>query len=132
MTSLEISLVLASQDPKKLAEFYAFVINGEVHLGFNNKNYRVLSQNGLIIETYLPSQQKPLPSKGKASSYCFKGLPSKNPLIKIKEWCSELINQGAIVVENPVIESFGAEAWMADPEGNHFLILIPMQQDCQI
>jgi len=35
MSSLKVSLVIASMKPEKLSEFYAFATNGDIKPGFN-------------------------------------------------------------------------------------------------
>ncbi len=43
------------------------------------------------------------------------------------EWLEQAQGIGAVVEEEPRLESFGAEAWLNDPEGNALLLLVPVQ-----
>jgi hypothetical protein len=47
-------------------------------------------------------------------------------LIELDYHVSHAIGLGASVVEPARLEPFGAECWMNDPEGNAFLMLIPI------
>ena len=51
-----------------------------------------------------------------------------SPLLVIGDWLNCLISKGAFIVEQPIIEAFGAEAWMTDPEGNYLLVVVPNRQ----
>ena len=128
MSSLQVSLVIASKKPKKLSEFYAFATNGYVKPGFDEDHYLIINPSGLKIQVYRPSQRKPLPDKGRASSLCLQHAPSIKPLSIISEWATSLIKRGATVFEQPKLESFGAESWLIDPEGNYFLIVVPRKE----
>ena len=126
MSEIEVSWVIASERPKELAEFYAFVINGEIREGKNNQHFLIVDPTGLKIHIYRPSEKCTWQKMGHASSICMATKPSLDPLSEIEEWSSRLISNGATVVEGPRVESFGAESWIADPEGNYFLILAPL------
>ena len=41
----------------------------------------------------------------------------------------QLILLGAELIESPRLDFFGAEAWMKDPEGNQFLLLVSSNGD---
>ena len=120
-----ISFVLASEAPKKLAEFYAFAMNAEVHPGLSDLHWLIVHPDGTRMQIYYPSQSRPLPKRGRALALCITGPSSIDPIASLEEWSLKLISRGAIVVEEPRLESFGAEAWLSDPEGNDFLILVP-------
>jgi hypothetical protein len=40
------------------------------------------------------------------------------------DWLDAAVALGAITAEPPRRESFGAEAWLLDPEGNRLLLLV--------
>jgi hypothetical protein len=48
------------------------------------------------------------------------------PLPTIEKWVGVLISRDAKLAQEPTVEPFGAEAWMTDPEGNYFLIYVPI------
>ena len=125
MSSLKVSLVIASMKPEKLSEFYAFATNGDIKPGFNEDHYLIIHPCGLNIQVYRPSERRTLSEKGRASSLCLQQAPSDKPISAISEWVKNLISRGAVVFEQPKLESFGAESWLIDPEGNYFLIVVP-------
>lgn len=53
--------------------------------------------------------------------------PHRDPLATLLEWLEQAQGLGAVVEEQPRLESFGAEAWLNDPEGNALLLLVPVQ-----
>jgi hypothetical protein len=63
---------------------------------------------------------------GRALSVCLKLPVHHTPLIELDYHVSHAIGLGASVVEPARLEPFGAECWMNDPEGNAFLMLIPI------
>ncbi len=118
--------MIASKNPQNLCKFYASAIHGEIVQGINNTHFWVYQKaSKLKIQIYRPSRSKPWPLIGKALAPCLQNKASKNPLITLENWTEELISYGAIAIENPNLESFGAEAWMKDPEGNYFLAYVP-------
>jgi hypothetical protein len=42
----------------------------------------------------------------------------------LEGWITEALGLGAVVLEPARLESFGAEAWLLDPEGNRLLLLV--------
>ncbi len=126
MSSISLSLAIASNHPIKLAEFYAFATNGQLELGENKYHCKVILRDGLMIHLYKPSRNEPIPNKGRALSLCLQQEASIQPLITIKEWAGLLASGGAELAKEPTLETFGAEAWMTDPEGNDFLICVPI------
>ena len=128
MSSPQLSLVIASRNPKKLSEFYAFATNGDVTPGFNEDHYLVIHPCGLNLQVYRPSKRNLLREKGRALSLCLQQAPSSNPMSTISEWVTSLISRGAAVFEQPKLELFGAESWLIDPERNYFLIVVPRNE----
>ena len=125
MSLTEISFVIASNHPRELAQFYSLAIQKDVVNGFDSSHCLINIRKGLSIQFYKPSLNRPWPDRGKATSICFHKEADINPCLKIKEWCSNLVELGGEVIDSPKIEAFGAEAWIADPEGNEFLIFVP-------
>ena len=127
MSQVHVGWVLASETPSLLAEFYSFAMNAKVTPGRNNSHFWVQHSGGMTLQVYRPSRSKSFPTKGRASALCLWRDPSADPLAEIDDWSSTLIAKGAKLSEKPRMESFGAESWMKDPEGNCFLILIPIE-----
>ncbi len=46
------------------------------------------------------------------------------PLQVLHDWLAVVLALGAVPVEPPRQEPFGAEAWLADPAGNRLLLLV--------
>ncbi len=122
----DVSVILASRSPKELAEFYAIAINAKACQGENIDHWSVAYGNGLRIQFYKPSKNQSLLIKGRGCSLCIEGNPSDSPLSDIRKWSLFLASRGATLLEKAKLESFGAEVWMEDPEGNNFLLLIPI------
>ena len=122
---IQISLVIASEQPQKLSEFYAFATNGDLQQGKNKDHYLITHHNGMNIQVYRPSEKESFPNRSRMTALCLQQSPSLDPLLTINEWSSILASMGASICDDPRLESFGAESWMIDPEGNHFLIFVP-------
>ena len=125
MSSIEISFVIASNRPSFLAEFYASFNKVEKLPGMNSDHYVVKLKNGLKIEFYKPSENQTIEGRGRFSSICFQKSPSTDPLPILEEWISNMKRLGASITSKPRSSFFGAEVWVADPDGNNFLILVP-------
>ncbi len=125
MSQIHVGYVLASKCPSSLAEFYSFAIGEEILSGVNDEHFCVFHPAGLKLQIYRPSRKHTFPIRGKASALCIWRETCDNPLEVLVEWASSLVSKGGNIVEEPRMESFGAEAWMEDPEGNYFLICIP-------
>ncbi len=128
MCSIQPSLLIASHHPQKLSKFYAFATCGELQPGINNDHYLIIHRTGMNIQIYRPSLGRPWPKRGKAAALCLQQKSSINPLLSVNEWVERLISRGAGVVERPRLELFGAESWMIDPEGNYFVIFVPINK----
>ena len=120
-----VTTLLAASNPSELAEFYSFAMDAEIKPGFNNNHFLVSNSIGFTIQIYTPSTNQPSPPKGKALSLCLVSAPSKTPTKSLREWTDKLESRGAESREDFVVQAFGAEAWIADPEGNLILILVP-------
>ena len=126
MSSIQPSFVIASCHPKQLAEFYGKVNDVEIQKGISSSHFLVPLNNGLNIQIYQPSKSRKMPGKGRSVALCFQKQPSPNPLQIVCEWSLQLKEIGANAIGVPTNESFGAEAWVADPERNQFLIFVPL------
>ena len=132
MSSLQISLVIAANKPKKLSEFYAFATNGDLQAGIKSDHFSIVNSNGFHIQVYRPSKKESWINRGRAAALCLQQVPSSNPLHAISEWVAILLSRGAVVIDPPKLESFGAEAWLSDPDGNYFLIFVPKNQKHEV
>ena len=116
--------MIASHAPKKLAQFYGQLNNTEVIQGMNNNHFFILIGDGFKIEFYRPSKDLPWPKIGNTSSLCFKKQTTEESLQVLCDWSADLIKLGGREITEPRVESFGAELWFEDPEGNQFLLLV--------
>ena len=126
MNPMQISLVLAAHDPKALSHFYGALFNATICAGKADHHKILDLGNGLRLEIYRPSQHRPFPVAGRALSVCLKRSAHHTPLVELEHHVSHALSLGASVVEPARLEPFGAECWMNDPEGNAFLMLIPI------
>ena len=122
-----LTVVLASNSPEKLAEFYAFAIQGKIESNKLLDYFCVSNSNGMQIEIFRPSIRKKWLKGGRSFALCLRQAPSLSPLLEIQDWSLILASKGARVVEGPKELSFGVEAWLEDPERNQFLILVPKE-----
>ena len=125
MHSIEASIVISSNRPRELAEFYALALSGEIRKGITPHHYVVHKQNCLMIQVYRPSHKFIDHHKSRNSAICFQHAAHRDPSSLIKSWIDQLVSSGASVIDQPKNEGFGSEAWLQDPDGNYFLIFIP-------
>ena len=125
MEPITLSWVLAAREPQQLARFYADLLNRDLEPGLSPHHWRLLLPGGALLEIYRPSRQRPFPEQGRALAPCLKWPADPDPLTVLRRWVDRAMQLGASVAEPPRRESFGAEAWMLDPEGNALLMLVP-------
>ena len=125
MSLMNINFVIASKDPKGLSNFYGKINSDKVIKGFNSTHYFISLSNRSKIDFYRPGTDYEWKNRGNSASLSFEGKSSIQPLKAIEIWSLELLESGAKVKSSPRLEEFGAELWMIDPQGNHFLILVP-------
>ncbi len=125
MPLMNINFVIASENPKKLSDFYAKINSDKANKGFNPTHYFISLSDRSKIHFYLPNENHEWQRKGNSTSLCFQGEPSENPSKIIESWKSKLLKIGGKVMGNSKLAKFGSEQWMLDPEGNQFLILVP-------
>lgn len=126
MNPTQISWVLASHEPGQLKLFYETVLNREAQQGFSDQHWTLVLAEGVALEIYRPSRSRPFPERGRCLSICLRLDASQTPLERLNCLLPELQRIGAEVVEDPRLESFGAECWLQDPEGNTCLIVVPI------
>ena len=126
MTSGTLSWVLAAHDPAQLAGFYAALFGVEQRQGFS-ASHRCLDLDGQVrLEIYRPSSRRPFPSRGRCLAPCLRLPPDPQPLDRLEQQLPTWLALGATVVEPVRLEPFGAEVWLADPEGNPVLVVQPL------
>ena len=57
---------------------------------------------------------------------CFESDPVQDPINVIKACIEEIISFGGKLIEGPITEGFGVEAWFSDIEDNYFLVFVPL------
>tara|TARA_Y100001968_G_C19406318_1_gene743845 strand:- start:998 stop:1381 length:384 start_codon:yes stop_codon:yes gene_type:complete len=125
MSSNQCIVVIASKRPREIANFYGQINEVEILEGVDSDHYLVPLQNGLRIDVYLPSSDFSWSKGNRLTALCFQKNSSSTPMSVLEDWSAELIALGGKISSVPTMQSFGAEAWISDPDGNDFLILVP-------
>ena len=120
----QLSWVLASPEPERLAGFYAALLGVDARAGFSSSHWLVTTTAGADLQFYRPSRQRPLAAQGRAWSPCFSDHTEGDPLQQLRCWCDLACQQGAQQLDAPRLEPFGAECWLKDPDGNDVLLLV--------
>lgn len=122
------AIVLAAEDPAGLARFYAALLEAEPQPGLNASHWRVPWPAGGWLELYAPSSRRPQPRQHGRLALCLQ-RPSAggDPMEVMETWIEAAARLGAALLDPPRLESFGAEAWLLDPEGNRLLLLVLMR-----
>jgi len=119
------SLVLAADEPAALARFFGGLLNEEPLPGLSGIHWRVPWPTGGWLEVYAPSKSRPQPRQPGRLALCLqRKADAAGPLAVLHAWISTALELGASVDDPPRQESFGAEAWLLDPEGNRLLLLV--------
>ena len=118
-------LVLAADDPERLAAFYGALLGMDPQRGFSPSHWRLLGPGERRLEIYAPSRQRPRPRGEGRLALCFSSPAGEAPPLQVlQDWLAVVLAMGAVAVEPPRQEPFGAEAWLTDPEGNRLLLLV--------
>jgi hypothetical protein len=115
------SLVLAAEQPAALAAFYGGLLQQPPATGFSPSHWRLPLPGGGQLELYAPSRDRPQPRQVGRLALC---LQRSGPPALLAAWIAEAEALGGQLLEGPRQEPFGAEAWLADPEGNRLLLLM--------
>jgi hypothetical protein len=119
------SLVLAADDPAGLAHFYGTLLETPPQAGFSPSHWRLEWPGGGLLELYAPSRRRPRPRGEGRLALCLTRSAGEDPALEVlSAWLEQAETLGATQVEAPRQESFGAEVWLADPEGNRLLLLV--------
>jgi hypothetical protein len=122
---LSRSLVLAADAPERLAAFYAALLETPACPGLSESHWRLAWPGGGLLEIYRPSRRRPVDQAAGRLALCLSRQASaSDPLSDLQPWYGQALALGARAQEPPRREAFGAEAWVADPEGNRLLLLV--------
>lgn len=121
MEPVSAAVVLAADEPKELAAFYAALVQASASPGFSAAHWRVLLPQMGWLELYRPSRQRALPPGRGRLSLCLKRQGGAAALTR---WMEQALALGAQRLEEPRQEAFGHEVWLLDPEGNGLLLLM--------
>ncbi|MCX5957789.1 MAG: VOC family protein [Cyanobacteria bacterium] len=119
------SIVLAADDPAALARFYGALLEVEPQPGLSPSHWRLPWPAGGWLEVYEPSRSRPQPRQLGRLGLCLqRQADGTGTLASLHAWIATALHLGASTGEPPRQESFGAEAWLLDPEGNRVLLLV--------
>ena len=123
-----IGMVLASQAPRELASFYSLLTGRQATQGLSEHHWIVSLNEGTKLEIYRPSRSRAFPQSGRRLALCLRLTASDDPLCQLESVVHACKGAGAGLLDSPRAESFGAETWLADPEGNAVLIVVPYRK----
>jgi hypothetical protein len=119
------SIVLAADQPAELARFYGALLAVEPQPGLSSSHWRVPWPAGGFLELYAPSSSRPQPRQQGRLALCLqRQADGTGAVALLNGWITAALNLGASLREPSRQESFGAEAWLLDPEGNRLLLLV--------
>lgn len=127
------SIVLAADDPAALARFYGALLDVEPRPGLSNTHWRLAWPAGGWLEVYAPSRNRPQPRQEGRLALCLqRQADGTGALAVLQAWITTALDQGATGGDAPRQETFGAEAWLLDPEGNRLLLLVLPQREAPL
>jgi predicted enzyme related to lactoylglutathione lyase len=119
------SIVLAADEPSALARFYGELLEVEPQSGLSASHWRLPWPAGGWLEVYGPSRSRPQPRQQGRLALCLQRQAEGSAAVAVlNAWIARALEQGASLQDPPRQESFGAEAWLLDPEGNRLLLLV--------
>ena len=121
---IALSWVLASRRPEQLARFYAELLGTSPKAGIASHHWIVSLPGQGSLQIYTPSRHRPWPASGSVLAPCLQRKTAADPLLELQAWQRHVIELGGRSTEEPRLESFGAECWLEDPEGQKFLLLV--------
>ena len=121
---IALSWVLASRRPEQLAKFYADLLGTSPKAGMASHHWIVSLPGQGILQIYKPSRHRRWPAYGSVLAPCLQRKAEADPLQELQAWQQHVIELGGRGIEEPRLESFGAECWLEDPEGQKFLLLV--------
>ena len=112
-------------DPAALASFYGALLEVEPQPGLSPSHWRLPWPAGGWLEVYGPSRSRPQPQQLGRLGLCLqRQAHATGTLAMLQAWIATALDLGVRAGEPPRRESFGAEAWLLDPEGNRLLLLV--------
>jgi len=112
-------------DPAALAGFYGALLEVEPQPGLSPSHWRLPWPAGGWLEVYGPSRSRPQPQQLGRLGLCLqRQAHATGTLAMLQAWIATALDLGVRAGEPPRRESFGAEAWLLDPEGNRLLLLV--------
>jgi hypothetical protein len=119
------SIVLAADQPAELARFYGALLAVEPQPGLSASHWRVPWPAGGFLELYAPSSTRPQPRQRGRLALCLqRQADGTGAVALLNGWITAALHLGASLQEPSRQESFGAEAWLLDPEGNRLLLMV--------
>jgi hypothetical protein len=119
------SIVLAADDPAALARFYGGLLEVEPQPGLSPSHWRLPWPAGGWLEVYGPSRSRPQPRQQGRLALCLqRQADGTGTVALLNAWITTALHLGASALDPARQESFGAEAWLLDPEGNRLLLLV--------
>ena len=129
MNFTKTNLIISSREPEKLGRFYSSLMGLKLSGGFGLNDFCLRNRYPLKISFYKHSNKK---TKNRFNpptlAFCLEGHPSLDPINVIDRYIEEIISFGGTLIEGPITEGFGVEAWFSDIEDNYFLVVIPLIQ----
>ena len=124
-TALTGSIVLAADDPAALAQFYGALLGVKPQPGLSSTHWRLPWPAGGWLEVYSPSRNRPHPRQQGRLALCLqRQADGPGALAVLHAWITAALALGASLEDPLRQESFGAEAWLLDPEANRLLLLV--------
>ena len=122
---MSASIVLAADDPARLARFYGALLQVEPQPGLSGTHWRVAWPAGGWLEIYAPSRSRAQPQQMGRLALCLQRQSDGTGAVAVlNTWITAALGLGASLQEPPREEPFGAEAWLLDPESNRLLLLV--------
>jgi catechol-2,3-dioxygenase len=116
------SIVLAADNPAGLAAFYGSLLLQPPAAGLSASHWQLPLPGGGLLQIYGPSRSRPRPRQEGRMALCLQRPGDGEAL---RRWIQQAQALGAQLLDGPRQEPFGWEAWLADPEGNRLLLLVP-------
>ena len=118
-------IVLPADDPAALASFYGALLEVEPQPGLSPSHWRLPWPAGGWLEVYGPLRSRPQPQQLGRLGLCLqRQADATGTLAMLQAWIATALDLGVSAGEPPRRESFGAEAWLLDPEANRLLLLV--------
>ncbi len=122
---MNASIILAAEDPEALARFYGALVQLEPQQGLSASHWRLPWPAGGWLELYAPSRHRPQPRQQGRLALCLQRQAGETSVVALLQaWINTALELGATLQDPARQESFGAEAWLLDPEGNRLLLLV--------